>query len=334
MRSSRLFKVPALAASLVALAAALSPRPAAAVAGPWAEAKEAKVRLLSRYAAAPPGGDAGLGVEFQLAPGWHVYWKNAGDAGYAPALEPEGGALVAPQLRYPVPSRFDLPGGLVAFGYEHEVVYPLDGRLAPGAPSPVQLAAQLDYLVCAESCIPYTVRLALELPLAAPGAEPALDPNVAPLVDRGRDRLPAAAPEGVRGRLLPGEGEAMTLELTFAVPGVRATTPDLFFEPHELLDLRRPEPIETAEGPGFRVPLRPLDETKPLPDRLRFAWTASGLELGGTPLAWEGVLDVERPGPAPVSGVARYAAVALLASALIWFVLRRGRIHRASPRQP
>jgi DsbC/DsbD-like thiol-disulfide interchange protein len=62
-----------------------------AEAGPWSEQREARVRLVSRWAEAPTGGDPALGLEFALAPGWHVYWKNAGDAGYPPKRAPSSG---------------------------------------------------------------------------------------------------------------------------------------------------------------------------------------------------------------------------------------------------
>ncbi|MCM2269211.1 MAG: hypothetical protein NDJ75_03865, partial [Thermoanaerobaculia bacterium] len=70
----------------VVLGCALLAPPLAAVAGPWAENAQARVRLVSRFAVAVPGGDAGLGLEFRMAPGWHVYWLNPGDAGYPPKL--------------------------------------------------------------------------------------------------------------------------------------------------------------------------------------------------------------------------------------------------------
>jgi DsbC/DsbD-like thiol-disulfide interchange protein len=324
MRRSTYLALPVLAG----LAGAV---PLLAVAGPWTETKEAKLRLVSRYASAVPAGDAGLGLEFELAPGWHVYWKNAGDAGYPPLLELEAGTLASSQLLFPAPERYDLPGGLVAFGYEREVIYPIDARLAPQVPNPAPIAGDLDYLVCAESCIPYKVRLTLELPVGD-GADSTEDPLLAPRVDQARLRLPAPAPAGATARLAAGEGETLLLELTFAVPGIRVGAPDLFFEPHPLVDLGRPMPLATAAGPGFRVSLRPLDETKPLPDRLRFAWTATGFELDGKPVAWEGVSELERPTHAALPAIGRPASIVLVLIVLtvvLAFALKRR--HRISP---
>jgi suppressor for copper-sensitivity B len=224
---------------LVALAA-LAP-PAGAVAGPWAETEQSAVRLVSRWSAAAPGGDAGLGVEFRLAPGWHVYWKNAGDAGYPPAIELAEGALAEIELLYPAPRRFELPGGLVAFGYEDEVVYPLAARLVADAESPARLALGLDYLVCAEQCIPYRADLTLELPLAV---EPVADAETAAHVEGWRERLPRPIHELPGGRaageLRRASGPELDLELAISADALAARAPDLFFAPHPLLVVERP----------------------------------------------------------------------------------------------
>jgi DsbC/DsbD-like thiol-disulfide interchange protein len=307
-----------LSFSLAALAAGES----GAVVGPWFETPESKVRLISRFAAASAGGDAGLGLEFRLAPGWHVYWKNAGDAGYPPVVDFDDASVGGSTLRYPAPSRFELPGELVAFGYEGEAVYPVDARLAPGARDRATIAADLDYLICAESCIPYETRLALELPVER---EPVDDPATAPLLAAARARLPSPAPAGVRGELATADDGGLSLELTFAVPGIRAAAPDLFFEPHPQLAIGRPAPVATAAGPGFRVPVEAIDPTKALPERLRFAWTSTGFEQAGAPVAWEGELDLARPRRGVRATFVMPFVVALSVFPVLWFILRRAR---------
>jgi len=308
--------LPALA--LIGGLAGLSPGPADATAGPWAEAPEAKARLVSRWAVAPSGSDAGLGLEFTLRPGWHVYWKNSGDAGYPPELElstPAG--LVGSTLRYPAPRRFELPGDLVAFGYEGEVIYPIDATIAADAAATLAIGGRLDYLVCREECIPYAAELALELPVGA-AAE---DPETAPAVDAWRARLPVAAAEAsppvlVSTDWLAGDYPWSTLELRLAAPGLRAAAPDLFFAPQPWVELRRPELVATAEGPTFRVPVRALDETKPLPEPLALEWTATGFELAGAPLALAGTTSLSPVAAASRTKLYWIFAIALLAALL------------------
>ena len=322
----------AAAAANLALASLSALRaPGRAATGAWFETPEGKVRLVSARAVAAPDGDPGLGLEFALAPGWHVYWRNAGDAGYPPEIRPLADtALAAATLRYPAPSRFELPGDLVAFGYEHEVIYPLDARLAPApGDGPARLGLRVDYLVCAETCIPYAADLALELPLGAA----ADDPEVAPRLAAWRGRLPldAGAPGAPRVEAKLAEApDGLALELTFAGEGVTALAPDLFFDPHRELGFGRPAFVASAAGPGFRVPLRALDATRPLPAKVDLAWTATGFESAGRSVAWEGRLSLDRPAPAAAAATAPRVALAVAAVAIVLFVIARERRARAS----
>src|SRR5208283_3320920 len=53
-----------------------------------------------------PGGANAAGLYFKLEPGWHVYWKNAGDAGEPPQIKwtlPEG--VTAGPMQFPAPER-------------------------------------------------------------------------------------------------------------------------------------------------------------------------------------------------------------------------------------
>ncbi len=295
-----------------------------AATGPWSEMPEARVRLVSRWAVAPAGGDAGLGLEFALAPGWHVYWKNSGDAGFPPRLElaPAPG-LGAATLRFPAPQRFELPGDLVSIGYEEAVIYPIDAALDPAAAGELALAARLDYLVCAEKCIPYLAELALTLSIG--GA--AEDAEMAPAVDRWRSRLPRRAtevepPVAVTIRWLPGDYPWSTLELGLSAAGLRTPDPDLFFAPQDWVELARPRFVASADGPVFRVPLRSLDETRPLPDPLPLEWTATGLEIASASLALEGTAALSRPAPEARNRFVWIGAVILL-TVVIYLARRR-----------
>src|SRR5947207_5390152 len=61
---------------------------------------------------------AKAGLYFKLEPGWHVYWKNAGDSGEPPRMKwalPDG--ITAAPLQFPVPKRLPL-APLMDVGYE------------------------------------------------------------------------------------------------------------------------------------------------------------------------------------------------------------------------
>jgi thiol:disulfide interchange protein DsbD len=326
------------AVSALLLCAVTSAGAAGAAEGPEYSTPQGTVRLISRWASAPRGGDAGLGVRFALAPGWHVYWKNSGDAGYPPALaiSPAAG-LEGGTLRYPAPERFDLPGGLVSFGYGGEMVYPVEASVAAEAPDTIPVRARLDYLVCAGECVPYTAALALDLPVGGSEA----DPRRAGEVDAWRARLPVplsalGAGAAARARWSPAAEGAGTLALELDAPGLRAADPDLFFEPQDLLALDRPRFVAAAAGPRFEVAARALDRTKPLPPALPLTWTVTGFETDRGALAIEGTTALATSPPAPADGARRsrlpVLALALAAAAALAFALVSRRTFQGASR--
>ena len=119
------------------------------------DADHVHVQLVFRKAQLYPGaGDHG-GLYFKLEPGWHVYWKNPGDAGEPPHIYwtlPEG--VTAEPLQFIAPKRLPL-GPLMDYGYEDEVLYPFRLEIAKSVkPGTAVLHAKVDWLVCRGSCIP------------------------------------------------------------------------------------------------------------------------------------------------------------------------------------
>ena len=294
----------AFAVTLTLTAAALlAPRPSCGAASEWQRNDQSSIRLVTPWAAAPPSGELRLGLHLRLAPGWHVYWKNSGDAGYPPVvtfLEPA--ELTGAELRWPAPRRFELPGDLVAFGYEDEVVYPLTARLEAAGRDRVRLRADVDYLVCEVDCIPYRYELTLEQPLAA--GEPVPEPATAPLLDAWWERLPVPVER------LPGISTAGAIErgaagpvLAIRVEGVEAdpARAAVFLETHEGFDTGRPAARAVPGGVELRVPLEPR-QAGVEPGRTTFAWTVTGLTRDGRPLAVEARREVAPGAGAPGHG--------------------------------
>lgn len=283
---------------LILLAAVpLAPGRALGIAGEWASNEQSRVRLITPYRVAPRDGEIRLGLHFSLAPGWHVYWKNSGDAGYPPIVvfgKAEG--LGEPELLWPAPRRFELPGDLVAFGYENEVVYPVRAALS-GAPGDVlKLSADVDYLVCEVDCIPYRYTLSLDQPLGPRGETAETDPATAPLVDAWWGRLPVPAERlaGVDTRATLDASRPAAPVLEVRVRGARAGAepPGLFLEVHPGFDAGKPEARPSGDGVVFRVPLRPREAGKALPAGTAFAWTATGLVHQGRPMSLEARREV------------------------------------------
>lgn len=132
-----------------------------------ADAPHLHVQLVAPEDEIYPGGNNQIGLYFKLEQGWHVYWKNAGDAGGPPRIRwtlPDG--VTAGPMQFPAPKRLPL-GPLMDFGYEDEVLYPLKLDVAPTAKSgKAVLNANVDWLVCREVCIPGKAELKLTLQLS------------------------------------------------------------------------------------------------------------------------------------------------------------------------
>lgn len=115
-----------------------------------------QVRLLVDRTAIEPGQPFRLGIVYDISPGWHIYWTNPGDAGTAThvKLELPAGFKASP-LEYPVPVKFEMPGGIVCYGYHSQVM--LMTTITPPADlkmgSEATLSAQTDYLVCEDICL-------------------------------------------------------------------------------------------------------------------------------------------------------------------------------------
>jgi len=104
-----------------------------------------------------------VALRFKIADEWHLYWKNAGDAGLPIAAKwslPNG--YTAGDLQFPTPEKI-VQAGIVAYGYEHQVVLLADISPSPNAPTLTELSVALDWLVCKETCIPGDAKLTLTL---------------------------------------------------------------------------------------------------------------------------------------------------------------------------
>jgi thiol:disulfide interchange protein DsbD len=133
------------------------------------------------------------GLYFKLEPGWHVYWKNPGDAGEPPHIQwtlPMGSK--ATPLQFPVPKRLPL-GPLMDFGYEDEVMFPFDVVMS-GPPGTAVIHAKVDWLVCRATCIPEKAELEVTRTVTN---KPPIDlspPADTAIFNRFAARLPKLAP--------------------------------------------------------------------------------------------------------------------------------------------
>ncbi|HEY5072804.1 MAG TPA: protein-disulfide reductase DsbD domain-containing protein [Caulobacteraceae bacterium] len=201
-----------------------------------------------------PGSTVYVAVVQTLDQGWHTYWRNPGDAGEPTTIRwtlPAGWS--AGGIVWPAPRRLPV-GPIMNYGYEGRVLLasPVE---APANASPgehAEIAAKVDYLVCAEVCIPGSANLKIDLPIAA-GA-PRADPRWGPAIAAD---LAAAPKPGRLQAAFRRESGAVKLAITgAAVSGARGS--DAYFYPFDdkLIDQARPQGVEL--GPrGLTLSLTP-----------------------------------------------------------------------------
>ena len=150
---------------LLALAGWLAfTEPAVATSSDWSRNDHVEMRLISAVRGIGDRDMLPLGLQFRMKPGWKLYWRSPGDAGFPPRPNWEGSDNIAEiKMDWPAPTRFSI-FDLETLGYVDEVILPLTVKLGqPG--EPVTVKASVDYLTCKDICIPYPWRQAKPCPL-------------------------------------------------------------------------------------------------------------------------------------------------------------------------
>jgi suppressor for copper-sensitivity B len=155
-----------------------------AASGSWWSTDYGAVRLIASSNAVEKSAQLSLGLHFQMKPGWKIYWRSPGDAGFPPRPDWSGSENLANmKIDWPAPTRFSVTG-LETLGYKKEVVLPLTVTpLETG--KGIKIRSKVRYLTCNEICIPYEAKLALSLP---PGPESS-SPE-AYLINKFRSQVP------------------------------------------------------------------------------------------------------------------------------------------------
>jgi thiol:disulfide interchange protein DsbD len=310
---------------LLLLAAGVSARASSST----ADAPHVRVELLV------PGGnlysddklnDAGL--YFKLEPGWHIYWKNPGDAGEAPRIQwtlPAG--ISAGPMQFPAPQRLPL-GPLMDFGYENEVLFPLKLHVADGVKAgAVTLHAKVDWLVCRGSCIPGKADLEVRRNVQAGLTTLPYHPD--PLFQRFFDRIPKPFTAKFKAVFQPTkEGFRLTVET-----GERELSAVFFPADQEILDNPAPQKL-TATANGLILDLKKDANLSANPSQLKGVVELSGgraYEIVALPPGVKALAEIPEssapvaatPWSSSTAGTASSSAQPLPAPSLSWALLLR-----------
>jgi thiol:disulfide interchange protein DsbD len=233
------------------------------------------------------------GLDFQMDPGWHIYWINAGDSGEPPNVKwmlPKG--VTAGELQYPPPQRLPL-GPLMDFGYENEVVLPVTMHVAPGfhpGSTHAEILADVSWLVCQNVCLPGqgTLKITRETLPRAP-AIPTVNIQAQQKIASFEAKMPQPLPRGDVARF---QTTAKGFRLAVLL-GHKETKAEFFPLDFTVIANAAPQPVEPLEK-GVALSLTKDSSMQQAPKRLRGV-----LELG----SGQAYLISALPGNLPASAM-------------------------------
>jgi thiol:disulfide interchange protein DsbD len=160
-------------------------------------APKTHIRLLLSAETARPGDTIWAGLEMDMPPTWHTYWRNGGDAGEPTKIDwdlPPG--LSAGEINWPIPAKLSEPAGdtpIITYVYTNKVVLLTPIALAKDLhPGPIELKAAVHWMECSDICIFSSNSASAPLTIADE-TKPSAD---AALLDQWRQKVPPRASAG------------------------------------------------------------------------------------------------------------------------------------------
>ena len=121
------------------------------------------LELISSVNSIPKENNLHLGLYFKLDPGWKIYWKYPGKAGYPPDIDwVKSKNIKDLEILWPKPEEFEILG-MKSLGYSKEVILPIK-LIIENNNEKLLANFDVDYLTCKKICIPFNDNLILNIP--------------------------------------------------------------------------------------------------------------------------------------------------------------------------
>ena len=121
------------------------------------------LELISSVNSIPKENNLHLGLYFKLDPGWKIYWKYPGKAGYPPGIDwVKSKNIKDLEILWPKPEKFEILG-MESLGYSKEVILPIK-LIIENNNEKLLANFDVDYLTCKKICIPFNDNLILNIP--------------------------------------------------------------------------------------------------------------------------------------------------------------------------
>ena len=201
---------------------------------------------------------AWIGLDVRLAPGWHTYWRSAGDAGAPPEFDWSGSENVAEAIiEWPAPTRIT-DAGIDTFGYTERVLFPVNVRLRDKN-RPARVSLKLALFVCSKIC----TRNDLEFKATIHPGIHAEDKQVT--INEWRSKVPRERAPSLAIRSVRLDQGALARLRVSVVANPPLVNPDLFVDGDGTIVAGRPQFTAGYSGASFvTVPLAGLDASRPV----------------------------------------------------------------------
>jgi thiol:disulfide interchange protein DsbD len=229
------------------------------------QTENVRAELLADVTVVRPGQPFWVALRQTIRPKWHTYWKNPGESGLPTEIRwtlPAG--VTAEPIVWPTPHLFDI-GGVINYGFQDEAM--LLVRITPAAGlagEALKLAAEANWLVCEDVCIPEDGKFELSLPIGQ-AATPA-PPATQAMFDKARHSVPVESPWPARYGIAKSGDPTLIVEAKGLKPD---TVRDVYFFPADWGPIASMAKQTASIGAdGIRIPLKRGDAKGALPDRL------------------------------------------------------------------
>ena len=199
-------------------------------------------RLITVQNGVPTGANTiSAGLQLELEKGWKTYWRSPGEVGLPPSLDWAGSDNVAVvDFKWPAPKRFTA-FGIENFGYEGDVVFPLQIVLKENG-EPTALNARVNLLVCSDICVPLDFELTLAL-----GPGNGIDRTSGDLIAAALARVPVQDGGGITSAIAHIDPRRTTLTIEVQ-SDAEFIQPDIFPELGEGTALGKPDIRRSKDG--------------------------------------------------------------------------------------
>lgn len=142
-----------------------SPNLAQQAQSPVVSGAQMDAQLVASHSTIAAGEEFWIGVRLIPADGWHFYFENPGDTGLPTRIDWTSDTdIETSAIHWPVPARADYQG-FVNYGYYGETILLTKAKLTAPRQNgqPIQISANVAWLICEEICIPGQARLEMNL---------------------------------------------------------------------------------------------------------------------------------------------------------------------------